>query len=68
MPTKQTPEELAAAEHIRGLLGSDLFTVTEDGDKRSLGRRGVGVSWNIWGSVKVIVHAYLREHETKGAK
>jgi hypothetical protein len=59
---KQSPDEIAAAEHLRKLQGGALFTIGEDGDKRSLGSRGVGVAWNIWRSVKVIVHAYLRDH------
>lgn len=59
---KQTPEEAIAAERIRQLQDSDLFTTAEDGDKRSLGTRGVGVTWNVWMSLKVVVRAYLREH------
>lgn len=54
--------ETAAANHLRGLLDSPLFTAEDDGDKRSLGSRGIGVSWKVWRSVKIIVQAYLREH------
>lgn len=59
---KQSDFEASAAEHLRKLQESTLFTIEEDGDKRSLGSRGVGVSWNIWRSVKIIVKAYLRDH------
>ncbi len=62
----QSEDERIACDHIAGLLGSSLFTIQEDGDVRSVGRRGVGVTWKIWRSIKVIVRAYLREHQKGG--
>lgn len=59
--------ETSAANHLRNMQDKPPFTSEEDGDKRTLGTRGVGVSWKVWRSIQVIVKAYLREHPSKEA-
>lgn len=49
-----------AAEHLLSLRESMLFTVQQDGDSRSSGRRGVGVTWNIWSSCKIAIFDWLK--------
>jgi len=51
-----------AVNRLRKLSGSDLFTVEEDGDKRSLGSKGVGISWAMWRDIRRVVKAYLEAH------
>ena len=48
-----------AYEQLRELQGSELFAIEEDGDKRSLQTRGVGITWSVWRAIKLVVQDAL---------
>lgn len=54
-----------AVNRLRNLTDSDLFTVEENGDKRSLGSKGVGISWAMWRDIRRVVLTYLDEHKAE---
>ena len=44
-----------AAERLRELQGSELFSVEPDGDKRAIATRGIGVTWELWQKCKAVI-------------
>ncbi len=50
-----------AAERLRVMVArpADLFRCEEEGDSRTRGSRGVGITWNIWRDIKAVIYAYL---------
>ena len=57
----ETPTYKQAVAHLRKLRDSNLFTVQPSGDKRTLASRGVGVTWDIWESCKVVIANAISE-------
>lgn len=48
-------EVAKAAERLRELQGSELFSVEPDGDKRAIATRGIGVTWELWQKCKAVI-------------
>ena len=48
-------EVAKAAERLRELQCSELFSVEPDGDKRAIATRGIGVTWELWQKCKAVI-------------
>lgn len=48
-----------ATQLLGGMTDKPLFTVAEDGDVRTIGKKGVALPWPIFDAMRVIVREYL---------